>query len=68
MENNFCKEAEQEKNWKKEQLGRPRRRWEDNIVTYRPIARQRLGKHIPSGTNARKNKKSIDRQRISKHA
>jgi hypothetical protein len=37
------------------------------IVTYRPIARQRLGKHIPAGANAR-NRRSIVRQRISKHA
>jgi hypothetical protein len=29
------------------------------IVTYRPIARQRLGKHIPTGTNAR-NKASVN--------
>jgi hypothetical protein len=35
---------------------------------YRPIARQRLGKHIPAGANARKNSMSIARKRISKHA
>jgi hypothetical protein len=39
-----------------------------NIVTYKPIARQRLGKHIPAGANGRKNRRSIARQRISKHA
>jgi hypothetical protein len=39
-----------------------------NIVTYRPIARQQLGKHIPAGANARKNRASIARQRISKYA
>jgi hypothetical protein len=38
------------------------------IVTYRPIARQRLGKHIPAGANTRNNRTSIARQRISKHA
>jgi hypothetical protein len=37
-------------------------------VTYRPIARQRVGKHIPAGANARNNRTSIARQRISKHA
>jgi hypothetical protein len=37
-------------------------------VTYRPIARQRLGKHIHSGDNARKYRKSIARQRITKQA
>jgi hypothetical protein len=39
-----------------------------NIVTYRPIARQRLGKRIPVGANARNNRTRIARQRISKHA
>jgi hypothetical protein len=39
-----------------------------DIVTYRPIARQRLGKHIPAGANARNNITSIAGQRISKHA
>jgi hypothetical protein len=39
-----------------------------NIVTCIPIARQRLGKHIPARANARKNRTSIARQRISKHA
>jgi hypothetical protein len=37
-------------------------------VTYRSIARQRLGKYIPAGANARNNRTSIARQRISKHA
>jgi hypothetical protein len=37
-------------------------------VTYRHIARQRLGKHIPAGANARRNRTSIARQRSSKHA
>jgi hypothetical protein len=40
----------------------PRRRWKDNILTYRPIARQRLSKHIPAGANTRKNRTSIARQ------
>jgi hypothetical protein len=39
-----------------------------NIVTYRPIARQRLRKNIPAGANTRNNRTSIARQRISKHA
>jgi hypothetical protein len=37
-------------------------------VTYRPIARQRLGKHIPAGANAYNIRTSIARQRISKDA
>jgi hypothetical protein len=37
-------------------------------VTYRPIDKQRLGKHIPAEANARHNRTSIARQRISKHA
>jgi hypothetical protein len=37
------------------------------IVTYRPIARKRLCKHLPAGANAR-NRTSIARQRISKQA
>jgi hypothetical protein len=37
------------------------------IVTHRPIARQRLGKHIPAGAKARNNMTSIAKQRISKH-
>jgi hypothetical protein len=39
-----------------------------NIVTYRPIARQRLGEHIPAGANERNNRTSIARQQISKQA
>jgi hypothetical protein len=37
-------------------------------VTCTPIARQRLRKHIPVRANAGKNRTSIPRQRISKHA
>jgi hypothetical protein len=37
------------------------------IVTYRPIVRQRLGKHIPAGANARNNWTPVARQRINKH-
>jgi hypothetical protein len=37
----------------------------NDIVTYRPTARQRLGKHIPAGANARNNRTVIARQRIS---
>jgi hypothetical protein len=36
------------------------------IVTRIPIARQRLGKHIPAEAYAHNNKASIARQRISK--
>jgi hypothetical protein len=36
---------------KKEPLGRPRYRWKNNIMTCRPISRQRLAKHIPAATN-----------------
>jgi hypothetical protein len=32
-------------------LGRPERRWDDNVLTCRHIARQRLGKHISATTN-----------------
>jgi hypothetical protein len=32
----------------KRSLGRPKRRWEHNIVTCITIARQRVGKHIPA--------------------
>jgi hypothetical protein len=32
-----------------------------HFVTYRPIARQRLGKHIPEGASARNNRTSIAR-------
>jgi hypothetical protein len=38
------------------------------IVKYRPIARQRLNKQVPVGSNANINRTSIGRQRISKHA
>jgi hypothetical protein len=38
------------------------------IVTYGPIARQRLGKHIPAGANAPNNRPSIARQWIRKRA
>jgi hypothetical protein len=37
-------------------------------VTYRSIARQRFGKQVPAEVNAVNNRKSIARQRISKHA
>jgi hypothetical protein len=37
-------------------------------MTYRPIARQQLGKHIPAGAKTLSNRASIARQRISKHA
>jgi hypothetical protein len=37
-------------------------------ATYRPIARQRLAKHIPTGANASNNRTSIARQRITKDA
>jgi hypothetical protein len=36
-------------------------------VTCIPIARQRLGKHIPAEANSRNNRTSIPRQRTSKH-
>jgi hypothetical protein len=39
-----------------------------DIVTYRSIARQRLGKHIPAEANVRNNRTSIIRQWISKGA
>jgi hypothetical protein len=39
----------------------------EDTVTCTPIARQRLGKHIPVRANARKNGTSIASQRISKH-
>jgi hypothetical protein len=38
------------------------------ILTYRPIARQRLGKHIPAVANKRNNRIYIATQGISKHA
>jgi hypothetical protein len=37
-------------------------------VTRISIARQRLGKHIPSQANSRKNMTSIASQRLGKHA
>jgi hypothetical protein len=37
------------------------------IVTYRPIARQPLGKHIPVEASARNNRTSITRQRIGEN-
>jgi hypothetical protein len=39
-----------------------------NSMINRPIARQRLGKHIPMGANALNSKASIARERINKHA
>jgi hypothetical protein len=39
-----------------------------HVVTCIPVARQRLGKHISARANAGKNRTSISRQRISKHA
>jgi hypothetical protein len=39
-----------------------------NVVTHRPIVRQRPGKHIPAQAYARNKKTSIARQRISKQA
>jgi hypothetical protein len=39
-----------------------------SIVTYRPITRQRLGKHIPAGAKARNIRTYISRQRMSKRA
>jgi hypothetical protein len=38
------------------------------IVTCIPIARQRVGKHIPVEANARNNRLSIPMQRRCKHA
>jgi hypothetical protein len=38
-----------------------------HIVTYRPTARQRLGKQIPPRANAANNRTSIARQRSGKH-
>jgi hypothetical protein len=40
----------------------------NGIVTCIPIARQRIGKHVPAETNERNNRTSTDRQRSSKHA
>jgi hypothetical protein len=39
-----------------------------SIVVCIPIARQRLGKHIPVRASERKNRTLIVKQRISKHA
>jgi hypothetical protein len=39
-----------------------------NIVTCILIVKQKLGKRIPAGANARNNRTSIARQRISKHS
>jgi hypothetical protein len=39
-----------------------------NIVTYKPTARQRLGRHIPAGANTRNSRTSTATQRTSKHA
>jgi hypothetical protein len=36
-------------------------------VTHRPIARQRLGKHISAGANARRNRTYVTRQLRRKH-
>jgi hypothetical protein len=36
------------------------------IVTYKPIARQRFGKHIPAEAYERNTRQAIARQRISK--
>jgi hypothetical protein len=41
-------------------------RWH-SIVTCRPIARQRLGKHISAQANSRNDRMSVTRQRMSKH-
>jgi hypothetical protein len=40
---------------------------QEYIATCIPIARQRLGKHIPAQAKARNNRTSIARQPISKH-
>jgi hypothetical protein len=37
-------------------------------MTCIPIVRHPLGKHIPAGANARKNRTSIARQRINKQS
>jgi hypothetical protein len=39
-----------------------------SIVTCKPIVRQRLGKDLPAGADERKNRTSIARQWLSKHA
>jgi hypothetical protein len=38
------------------------------IVTCIPIARQRVGRHIPAEANTRNNRMSVARQRSCKHA
>jgi hypothetical protein len=42
--------------------------WALPVVTYRPIAWRRIGKHIPEQAYVLNNKTSIGRQRVSKHA
>jgi hypothetical protein len=37
------------------------------ILTHRPISRQRLGKHTPTGANARNKRTPIARQRMTIH-
>jgi hypothetical protein len=37
-------------------------------VTYKPIARQRLDKHVPAGANECNSRTSIAWKRVSKHA
>jgi hypothetical protein len=39
-----------------------------DIVTYRPIAKQRIGKHIPAEAYALNNRTSIPTQRITKQS
>jgi hypothetical protein len=51
---------------KKRPVTKSSRMWEDSIVIYKTIARQRLGKHIPAGANARNNRTfSLQGRRIS---
>jgi hypothetical protein len=38
-----------------------------NIVTCKPIARQRVDKHVPAEANARNSRTSIAKQRSCKH-
>jgi hypothetical protein len=40
----------------------------DNIVTHKPIARQRLGKHIRAEAYVRSNRTFIYRQQLSNEA
>jgi hypothetical protein len=44
------------------------RQYKHNIVKYRPIARQRLGKHISAGANRLNCRTSTAKQRISKES